>query len=40
MTQRMTMMKRLACALGATAVLSGALTACVPLVLGGAVAGG
>ena len=32
-------MKRLALALGAAALLSGALTACVPLVLGGAVAG-
>ncbi len=36
----MTMMKRLACALGAAATLGGALTACVPLVVGGAVAGG
>ena len=34
------MMKRLACALGAAMVLTGALTACVPLVVGGAVAGG
>ena len=34
------MMKRLACALGAAVVLTGALTACVPLVVGGAVAGG
>jgi osmotically-inducible protein OsmY len=33
-------MKRLALALGAAALLSSALTACVPLVLGGAVAGG
>ena len=34
------MMKRLACSLGAAALLSGALTACVPLVVGGAMAGG
>ena len=34
------MMKRLVCSLGAAALLSGALTACVPLVVGGAVAGG
>ena len=40
MKQRMTMMKRLVCALGATVLLSSVLTACVPLVLGGAVAGG
>ena len=40
MKQRMTMMKRLVCALGATVLLAGALTACVPLVVGGAVAGG
>lgn len=40
MKQRMTMMKRLVCTLGATALLAGALTACVPLVVGGAVAGG
>ena len=33
-------MKRLALAAGAAALLSGALTACVPLVVGGAVAGG
>ena len=33
-------MNRLVLALGAAALLSGALTACVPLVLGGAVAGG
>jgi osmotically-inducible protein OsmY len=33
-------MKQLALALGAAALLSSALTACVPLVLGGAVAGG
>ena len=40
MKQRMTMMKRLVCTLGATVLLAGALTACVPLVVGGAVAGG
>jgi osmotically-inducible protein OsmY len=34
------MMKRLALSLGVAALLSGALTACVPLVVGGAVAGG
>ena len=33
-------MKRLAWSLGAVVLLSGALTACVPLVVGGAVAGG
>lgn len=33
-------MKRLAWSLGAAVLLSGALTACVPLVVGGAVAGG
>ena len=33
-------MNRLVLALGAAALLSGALSACVPLVLGGAVAGG
>ncbi|WP_293604808.1 BON domain-containing protein [Polaromonas sp. UBA4122] len=33
-------MKRLALSIGAAALLSGALTACVPLVVGGAVAGG
>ncbi|MDP2255512.1 MAG: BON domain-containing protein [Polaromonas sp.] len=33
-------MKRLALSLGAAVLLSGALTACVPLVVGGAVAGG
>lgn len=34
------LMKRLALSVGAAALLSGALTACVPLVVGGAVAGG
>ena len=33
-------LKRLACALGAAIVLPGALTACVPLIVGGAMAGG
>lgn len=33
-------MKRLAWSLGAVVLLSGALTACVPLIVGGAVAGG
>lgn len=32
--------KRLACSLGAAVLLSGALSACVPLMVGGAVAGG
>jgi len=34
------MMKRLALSIGVAALLSGALTACVPLVVGGAAAGG
>ena len=33
-------LKRLACALGAAIVIPGALTACVPLIMGGAMAGG
>ena len=33
-------LNRLACALGGAVLLAGALTACVPLVMGGAVAGG